>query len=78
GKVVLYQLSYSRIHQAIVNHLILLSSGNQCRRSMRCILLTWRDESTIFFTTFDRLLKIAPKRSLIKQICTRSAQILQH
>ncbi len=61
-----------------VNHLILLSSGNQCRRSMRCILLTWRDESTIFFTTFDRLLKIAPKRSLIKQICTRSAQILQH
>ncbi|EMV72769.1 hypothetical protein EC2866550_2140 [Escherichia coli 2866550] len=45
---------------------------------MRCILLTWRDESTIFFTTFDRLLKITPKRSLIKQICTRSAQILQH
>ncbi len=61
-----------------VNHLILLSSGNQCRRSMRCILLTWRDESTIFFTTFDRLLKFASKRSLIKQIRSCSAQILQH
>ena len=43
GKVVLYQLSYSRkiiLIKLKANHLILLSSGKLCCRSMRCILLT--------------------------------------
>ncbi|WP_219620455.1 hypothetical protein, partial [Klebsiella pneumoniae] len=71
----LYQLSYSRIIKLFANHLILLSSGRLCRRSMRCILLISRGESTVFFATLYRLLKITAKRSLIKQIAARRVQI---
>ncbi len=76
GKVVLYQLSYSRINQNLLIFLTLLAT-HRCRL-MRCILLIWRGESIKLLSHQVRLPIFTSLRSRFQQIAACRVQILEH